>query len=95
MAQFLKSRPAVVLQNDEPGFPHDVYNIWMQNPNYLSYILDYRNKVYTKLRPTASQSKLNLMPMKFGGNRGFAFAEYVTEQEAQHAMKTISTPLDR
>nr|XP_027188199.1 multiple RNA-binding domain-containing protein 1-like [Cicer arietinum] len=30
-------------------------------------------------------------PMKFGNHRGFAFAEYVTQQEAQNALTALSS----
>lgn len=29
--------------------------------------------------------------MKFGSHRGFAFVEYVTKQEAQNALKALSS----
>lgn len=29
--------------------------------------------------------------MKFGNHRGFAFVEYVTKQEAQNALKALSS----
>ncbi|KAH1215224.1 Multiple RNA-binding domain-containing protein 1 [Glycine max] len=31
------------------------------------------------------------LPMKFGNHRGFAFVEYVTQQEAQNALKALSS----
>ncbi|XP_010914288.1 multiple RNA-binding domain-containing protein 1 isoform X2 [Elaeis guineensis] len=31
------------------------------------------------------------LPMKFGSHRGFAFVEYVTKQEAQNALKALSS----
>ncbi|XP_058072276.1 multiple RNA-binding domain-containing protein 1 [Magnolia sinica] len=37
------------------------------------------------------QIKSLRLPMKFGGHRGFAFVEYVTKQEAQNAMRALSS----
>ncbi|XLR17995.1 hypothetical protein S83_045907, partial [Arachis hypogaea] len=31
------------------------------------------------------------LPMKFGNHRGFAFVEFVTQQEAQNALKALSS----
>ncbi|KAG2390659.1 Polyadenylate-binding protein [Vigna angularis] len=38
-----------------------------------------------------SQIKSLRLPMKFGSHRGFAFVEYVTQQEAQNALKALSS----
>ncbi|KAF1884789.1 hypothetical protein Lal_00028676 [Lupinus albus] len=37
------------------------------------------------------QIKSLRLPMKFGNHRGFAFVEYVTQQEAQNALKALSS----
>ncbi|KAL2317837.1 hypothetical protein Fmac_031713 [Flemingia macrophylla] len=37
------------------------------------------------------QIKSLRLPMKFGSHRGFAFVEYVTQQEAQNALKALSS----
>ncbi|KAF7803955.1 multiple RNA-binding domain-containing protein 1 [Senna tora] len=37
------------------------------------------------------QIKSLRLPMKFGSHRGFAFVEYVTKQEAQNALKALSS----
>ncbi|KAK7385142.1 hypothetical protein VNO78_30854 [Psophocarpus tetragonolobus] len=37
------------------------------------------------------QIKSLRLPMKFGNHRGFAFVEYATQQEAQNALKALST----
>lgn len=37
------------------------------------------------------QIKSLRLPMKFGNHRGFAFVEYVTKQEAQNALKALSS----
>ncbi|KAK7301425.1 hypothetical protein RJT34_12289 [Clitoria ternatea] len=37
------------------------------------------------------QIKSLRLPMKFGSHRGFAFVEYVTQQEAQNAFKALSS----
>lgn len=37
------------------------------------------------------QVKSLRLPMKFGSHRGFAFVEYVTQQEAQNALKALSS----
>ncbi|CAJ1971923.1 unnamed protein product [Sphenostylis stenocarpa] len=41
-------------------------------------------------RPFGQIKSLRL-PMKFGSHRGFAFVEYVTQQEAQYALKALSS----
>ncbi|KAL9331048.1 hypothetical protein ACSQ67_000658 [Phaseolus vulgaris] len=37
------------------------------------------------------QIKSSRLPTKFGSHRGFAFVEYVTQQEAQNALKALSS----
>jgi len=37
------------------------------------------------------QIKKLKLPMKFGNLRGFAFVEYVTQQEAQNALTALSS----
>ncbi|MED6175286.1 hypothetical protein PIB30_076976 [Stylosanthes scabra] len=37
------------------------------------------------------QIKSLRLPMKFGNHRGFAFVEFVTQQEAQNALKALSS----